>query len=346
MSKLRVLVADGSATYMSMFSRAATELGAGAGLVCAATAARALDAAQHGAFDLIVVDAEIHEDLSSFIAGIYRALPQTRMLITARPSIPASDAKNAAARLEAVDFMSKPIHSSYNENYETVKQKLGKILEDIERAGSKRAPRAQEDCECAEKEPGKDGFRAEIVLIAASTGGPVALERVVSRLDGSFPAPILVVQHMLPQFTETLAQNLDQQSPLRVKVAEDREKALPGTVYIARGGVHMTLGAGNTLLMDDSPPVNEVKPAADVLFESVAANFRGSGVLAVILTGMGRDGARGLLRLKERRRCYCIAQSEKTCVVYGMPRAVVENGCADIIADLDDIHCEIKSFDY
>jgi two-component system chemotaxis response regulator CheB len=151
---------------------------------------------------------------------------------------------------------------------------------------------------------------------------------------------------MPPSFIESLAQHLDNKSQLKVKVAEDHESVRAGTAYIAPGGVHTKLGSNYKIRLDDSPPLNGIRPAADVLFGSIAESFAELGVLVVILTGMGNDGEAGLTRLKEKLSCYCLAQSEKTCVVYGMPRAVAEAGLADAIVDLDKIPAEIESLDY
>jgi len=189
-------------------------------------------------------------------------------------------------------------------------------------------------------------FRPQIILIAVSTGGPRALETIIPALRPDISVPILIVQHMPPHFIETLAGRLNTKSGLRVKVAEDGEKISGGTVYLAPGGVHMRLNADNELYLDDSPPLNGVRPAADALFESIAEDFSGTRVLAVVLTGMGQDSLRGLLKLKDKTECYCLAQSEKTCVVYGMPRAVIEDGLADRILDLDEMAHEINRFSY
>jgi len=105
----------------------------------------------------------------------------------------------------------------------------------------------------------------------------------------------------------------------------------------------MKLDANDRILLEDSPPRNGVRPAADILFDSVAESFSGSNVLAVILTGMGNDGKRGLATLKEKRNCLCFAQSEETCVVYGMPFAAVESGLADKIVGLDELPLEMES---
>lgn len=183
-----------------------------------------------------------------------------------------------------------------------------------------------------------------IVLIAASIGGPAALENILPKLKKDFPAPILIVQHMPAHFSEILAGTLGHKSELRVKVAENTETVEKGTVYIAPGGVHMKLDRKNRIYLDGSPPVNGICPAADALFASVADCFSGAGVLAVILTGMGNDGVKGLAELKKKQTCFCLAQSEKTCVVYGMPCAAAESGLADMILDLDEIPFAMQNF--
>ena len=189
-------------------------------------------------------------------------------------------------------------------------------------------------------------FSPEIVLIAASTGGPAAFEALMPEIRRDFPVPILIVQHITAYFTEIFAQRLDQISRINVKLAEDGETVSAGTVYVAPSGKHMKLNSGNRICFEHSPLVVGVRPAADVLFESVADNFKGRRVLAVVLTGMGRDGKNGVAKLKEKKECFCIAQSERTCIVYGMPRAVAECGMADKIMDLNDIAPGIESFKY
>jgi two-component system chemotaxis response regulator CheB len=149
---------------------------------------------------------------------------------------------------------------------------------------------------------------------------------------------------MPPHFMDTFVKHLQKKTLLRVKIAENMEAVSAGTVYIAPGGRHMKLDSKNRIRLVDSPQINGVKPSADVLFESVAESFQGSAVLTVILTGMGHDGGKGLALLKEKKDCFCIAQSEKTCVVYGMPRTAVECGLTDMILDLNQISRGIESF--
>ncbi|MCL2440569.1 MAG: CheB methylesterase domain-containing protein [Treponema sp.] len=191
-----------------------------------------------------------------------------------------------------------------------------------------------------------NNFRPEIILIAASTGGPTALEKILAKIHVDFPAPILIIQHNPAYFLQTLAKRLNRVCRLRVKIAENRETISAGTAYIAPDGLHLKISTKNRFFFDDSPPVNGIRPAADVLFESVADNFYGHDVLVIILTGMGNDGKEGLARLKEKKTCFCLVQSEKTCVIYGMPKAAADDGLADKILDLEDIPLEMENFNY
>jgi two-component system chemotaxis response regulator CheB len=180
--------------------------------------------------------------------------------------------------------------------------------------------------------------QAELLLIGSSTGGPKALQDLLPTLPASLPVACLIVQHMPSTFTKPFADRLDGLCQVHVKEAEQGEPLKPGTVYIAPGGIHMTYGArGPKGCIELSPePVSSLhRPSVDVLFLSVAELYRGQ-VLAGILTGMGSDGAKGMEQLK-KKGAYTLAESEESCVVYGMPRAAVERGCVDVVAPLADI---------
>jgi len=342
MSRQRILVADNSATYRKMFTRAVAELDSDAVITCVADVDEALVKIKRHDYEIIVFDSEVSES-DMLLKEITSQIPKAYVLITSRPSNAGDKICAEALAKGAADYLIKPIFSSYDENYDAVKNKLASIFTILDSKRRKPASQSGSDKIARIATVDKIRFLPEIVLIAASTGGPLALETILSKLSKNFPLPILIVQHLLLQFTETLANNLDQKSLLSVKVAENNETILAGKVYIAPGGVHMKLGADGRIRLDGSPPINGVRPAADALFESVAESFPGNGVLVVILTGMGRDGANGLKKLKEKQDCLCIAQSEETSVVYGMPRVVVESGLADKILDLDKITSEIES---
>lgn len=180
--------------------------------------------------------------------------------------------------------------------------------------------------------------KPEMVLIGVSTGGPNALARVVPALPARLGVPVFIVQHMPPIFTQTLAESLNSKSALTVCEASDGMVAVPDTVYIAPGGRQMRLTESNgtrVIQITDDPPENNCRPAVDYLFRSVS-NFFPGRAMAVILTGMGSDGALGAKLLK-RHGCFVISQDEASCVVYGMPKAVVDAGLADDILSLDMI---------
>lgn len=186
--------------------------------------------------------------------------------------------------------------------------------------------------------------RSEIVTIGVSTGGPNALAQVLPRLPGNIGVPLVIVQHMPPVFTKSLAASLNKKCELTVKEAEDREILENNVVYIAPGGKQMKLvasadGRNRQIKITNDPPENSCKPSVDYLFRSVADYYVGR-TTAVIMTGMGSDGTSGLEVIKSKGG-FVIAQNEKTCVVYGMPKAPIENGLTDAIVPLDRIAEEI-----
>ncbi len=186
--------------------------------------------------------------------------------------------------------------------------------------------------------------KSEIVAIGISTGGPNALARMMPKLPPDLGVPVVIVQHMPPVFTRSLAESLDSKCALRVKEAEDREPLRPNVAYIAPGGRQMKLvastdGTNRLIRITDDPPENSCKPSADYLFRSVADYYVGRAT-GVIMTGMGADGANGLAVLKQKG-AIVIGQDEVSCVVYGMPKAAAEKGLVDIVAPLDRIAAEI-----
>ena len=180
--------------------------------------------------------------------------------------------------------------------------------------------------------------RRDIVAIASSTGGPMALSDLIPRLPKKFPVPIVITQHMPKEFTSSFARRLNESSEVEVVEGFDGLTLKPGRVVIAPGGSHLIVKrrAGVAVCgLSDAPPVLSVKPAANIMFLSVADEY-GGNVLCVILTGMGRDGTDGAVALK-RKGAYVIAERQKTCVVYGMPKAAVDAGIVDEVLPLNEI---------
>ncbi len=182
------------------------------------------------------------------------------------------------------------------------------------------------------------GAQVPLVVIGASTGGPRALFTVVPQLPQGFPARLVVVQHMPAGFTRALAERLDDAGPLPAREAEDGELLQPGNLRVAAAGHHLLVD-GHTLRFSDAAPEHGVRPALDVTLRSAAQGYRGP-VIAVVLTGMGRDGALGALEVRAHGG-RVIAESERTALIYGMPKAVVDVGAADSVRDLGDVAAEI-----
>ena len=186
------------------------------------------------------------------------------------------------------------------------------------------------------------GQRIDVLAIGVSTGGPNALAQVVPCLPADFPVPIVIVQHMPPLFTHLLAVRLNSQSRLTVREAEAGKCLVPGEVWIAPGDYHMIVsrrGGRVVLNLNQEPAENSCRPAVDVLFRSVAQVY-GRTTLAIVLTGMGSDGARGTVQIREAGG-EVFVQDEATSVVWGMPGAVVSVGAADKVCQLSDISQEV-----
>jgi|TergutMp193P3_1026864.scaffolds.fasta_scaffold00583_9 two-component system chemotaxis response regulator CheB len=172
------------------------------------------------------------------------------------------------------------------------------------------------------------------IVIAASTGGPMALCQLFTALPGELSVPIFLVQHNTSGFDRSFVQWLDEYTPLNVCLAEEGTVPVKGSIYVAPTDRHMILG-DKGIAFDDGEPVNNQKPAADILFKS-AAEFYGDGLVSVVLTGMGSDGAEGTRYVKQAGGV-TIAQDEATSMIYGMPQAAVGTGCIDMILPLGEI---------
>ena len=178
-----------------------------------------------------------------------------------------------------------------------------------------------------------------IVALACSTGGPKSLQQVIPYLPADMDAGMVVVQHMPAGFTKSLAMRLNEISKVKVKEAEDGDIVEKGTVYIAPGGRHMRLTrAGSTakVVLSDEPPVDALRPCANVMYESLKDSPYDE-IVCVVLTGMGADGTKGIKLLKEKKKLHVISQDEASSIVYGMPRSVAEAGLTDEVKPLEEI---------
>lgn len=182
----------------------------------------------------------------------------------------------------------------------------------------------------------------QIIAIGTSTGGPRALQEIITKLPGNLPCGIVIVQHMPPGFTKSLSDRLNSLSSLTVKEAEHNDVIKPGLVLIAPGDYHMTLereGGKRVIKLNQNSPIGGHRPAVDPLFESVA-NCYGKRAIGVILTGMGHDGAKGIQLIKQQQG-FTIAEDQSTAVVFGMPKSAIELGVVDKVVPLHGVATEI-----
>lgn len=353
MEKLKVMVADESVLFRNMVSKAVNDTELGITERTVPNDSLAFEWLDQRKFDLVLLDADIAAaSKNSIITVIRNKYPQVEIIVMSKDD-PTSIANTLEAlKYGAMDFIVKPADSMLPNEHDRLKNQLNVLFAQI---------RVQRCSIIKESVVDSSGFdkvgkttklisqkneldhwdEADIVLIASSTGGPAALETVFSQIPKHFEKPILVVQHMPAEFTKILAQTLDKKYHMSVREGKEEELIKGGYAAIAPGGLHMRVnlagGSLKTIKLDCTPFVNGVRPSADILFTSAAQAYSGKNVLVIILTGMGNDGLAGVSELKKNCNCYCITQSERTCIVYGMPRSVYEAGLSDEVADLNDI---------
>lgn len=328
MPNTRLLIVDDS-VIMRKAIQQVVERGPGIEVVGVASNGReAIDLNARLRPDVITMDVEMPVmDGLDALAEIMRTAP-TRVLMVSALTTAGADTTLQALAYGAVDFLPKPVGVSGVVQIAALKDVLlPKITAAVSaNIDALRAPQFRQPSRTTAAST--TGIRAgQVVLIGASTGGPTALQRVLSSLPASLPAGVLVVQHMPPTFTAQLARRLDGGCELHVKEAEEGDEIRAGTVLLAPGDRHLVLRDGGHVGLDTEPADAPHRPAVDVLLESAAAYY-GADATVVILTGMGRDGCRGSAALKEKG-ANVIAQDEESSVVYGMPGAVAEAGLVD-----------------
>jgi two-component system chemotaxis response regulator CheB len=250
-----------------------------------------------------------------------------------------------ALALGAVDFVAKPADAAIG-HLDAIADQLIEKIKVAKRASGHRLPPAvvSESPIGLKKRPGLALPPNRIIAIGISTGGPNALQFMLSQLPADFPSSILIVQHMPEGFTEMFAKRLDECSPLDVHEARSGDLLLAGRVLLCPGNRHMMvrrMPRSDMVVLNDSAPVNGHRPSVDVLFHSVAQEF-GLTSVGVLMTGMGEDGATGLGAIKAAGGM-TIAQSEESCVVSGMPRAAIAKGYANRIVPLDGLAAYLSS---
>ncbi|WP_416150931.1 protein-glutamate methylesterase/protein-glutamine glutaminase [Salipaludibacillus sp. HK11] len=269
-----------------------------------------------------------------------------------------TDTTIKAMEYGAFDFISKPSGSISLDIHKVESDLIGKVLLaskvslntlNLKPIVPKKTLKLNEqDNHFSKKEAGNQSVKGltKVVLIGTSTGGPKALQNVLPHLPKDFPHPILIVQHMPKGFTKSLSERLNTLSEITVKEAENGDILKKGVAYIAPGGYHLKVrGVGTSVAvnLDQSDLVNGHRPSVDVLF-SCFDSIDITDFIAVTLTGMGSDGKKGLVNLKETKRVIAIAESETSSVVFGMPKAAIETNLVDEVVTLNDVASTIIKY--
>lgn len=343
MRRIRVLVVDDSVVVRRLMSQL---LEADPVLEIAATAANgriALAKIPQAAPDIVVLDVDMPVmDGLETLDEIRRLYPSLPVLMFSALTERGADATLEALFRGAVDYVTKPTHTgSADRAAQAIRDEVIPKIKAL-RARMVTTDAAAPAGSAAVLRPRRRKGPVEVVVLAASTGGPAALEAVLKHLPRPVPVPVLVVQHMPPIFTTYLAQQLSVKCGHEVREVTGDVRPGAGAVWVAPGGRHMVAEAdedGPLLRVTDDPPVNSCRPSADPLLVSVARVW-GAGALAVVLTGMGRDGLRGCEEIREAGG-QVLVQDQATSVVWGMPGFIVAAGLANDVLPLPEIAGEI-----
>jgi len=348
--KLRILIVDDTAVYRRILTEVVESFQQDYEVTACPSGRLALNRLDQSPADLVLLDVEMPE-MSGLetLRVIRRKHPAASVIMISGTSSAAASYTLDALAQGALEFIRKPEGTDAEASRAELRDLLRPLMRHVQTkmnlrsAGAPGAdPAPVPDMAVAPPRPaaaprpqprqGPRPTRFDVLAIGVSTGGPNALGEVIPALPADLGVPVLIVQHMPPMFTASLAEHLNRNSHLPVAEAVEGELVLPNRVYIAPGGKHMVIrskGEGEPFIigLNENPPENSCRPSVDVLFRSIAAHYDG-GIMAVIMTGMGTDGCEGVRALK-RKGCVCLTQSEETCVVYGMPLAVDEAGLSD-----------------
>ena len=343
MRPIRILVVDDSVVARKVISDILTEEGDFEVVGTAPNGKIALTKIERLEPDLVTLDIDMPElDGIATLTAIRSSHPRVRVIMVSNHTKRGASITVEALFLGASDYVTKATRSSTRDAARSYLQE--QLVTKIRALSVPATPGRSPAPVQTQRDPWQGAAAApiDVVVIGASTGGPNALTTVLEALPADFPAPVLIVQHLPANFTTFFAHRLDAACALSVREANSRDGVTPGTVCIAPGGMHLETrrrGGRKILITTDGPPVNSCRPAADILFRSVAKIF-GAGTLAVILTGMGRDGLDGCLEIRATGG-RVIAQDKATSIVWGMPGQVAEAGLADVVLPINDIGPEI-----
>ncbi|AJS59520.1 protein-glutamate methylesterase/protein-glutamine glutaminase [Paenibacillus sp. IHBB 10380] len=348
MRKIKVLVVDDSVFMRRLISRLIAEDTALEVIGIARNGLEAVSMVKELKPDVVTMDIEMPEmNGMEALTRIMEHRPTPILMLSSLTQDGAS-ATITALQNGAVDFISKPSGSNSFDLFKVKEELISKIKQaaQIPLRNLILSNIIVSQVDLGQPRSAQTRLTKEfdqILALGTSTGGPKALDTVITALPASFPYPLLVVQHMPPKFTKSLADRLNRLSSVRVVEAEDNQLVLGGTVYIAPGDYHMTAVQTNKeyrIKLHQEPQVNGHRPSVDVLFDSIS-QLKSLKRHFILMTGMGNDGAEGMLSAKQAGAHSTIAESQETCIVYGMPGSAVKLGCVDYTVPLHLITSKI-----
>ena len=336
-SIVRVLVVDDSAFVRKMMTQMLSRSPFVEVVGTARDGMEAIELADELQPDVITCDLNMPEmDGVAFVRSQMARRPVPIVIISV--ASPSGEQVLAALEAGAVDFLQKPTALATDRLLDVADELVAKVKAAAGAQLWRDTAAASAPLPTLPASGTNAAAHTDIVVIGISTGGPQALKVLIPRLPADFPVPVAIVLHMPIGYTQLYAQKLDELSPLRVKEAEEGDPIVAGTVYVAAAGRHLSFrraGAQVVAHLDVRPLDMPHRPSADVMFQS-AADIFGARVLGVVMTGMGADGRDGAAWIKARGG-RILTESEQSCVVYGMPRSVVEAGLSDATASLENM---------
>lgn len=311
----------------------------------------ALELLRNNTYDAVVLDVNMPKmDGIELLRQLRRENISARIMMASTITMQGAQVTMDALELGALDFVHKPEWSYKCKDNDFASSLLNTLYSVSEASltatSSTSSEKVRSSTTKVENLVRKSASKISgdrVVAIAISTGGPKSLQSVIPFLPEDLNAPVVIVQHMPVGFTASLAQRMDSISKISVKEAAEGDILEKGHVYIAKGGSHLNLvktPGGTKVHYSDEPTREGVKPCANYMYESLRdSNY--DEIVCVVMTGMGADGTEGIGNLKEKKKIYCISQESSSCVVYGMPKAVVKAGYSDAEIGLNDIAQEI-----
>jgi two-component system chemotaxis response regulator CheB len=299
-------------------------------------------------YDCVVLDIQMPRmDGLQLLERLRREKIRARIIMVSTLTTKDADVTMLAMERGAIDFVTKPVNVIEAKG-DDFKKRLLDVLHAVTDTPYEPACSEKIEVTIPPRKIAPKNSHNKLVALACSTGGPKSLQSVLPLLPPDLDAPLVVVQHMPPGFTKPMADRLSELSRIRVKEAEDGEVLDKGCAYIAPGGLHLEVlkgydGVHRVSLNDSIPALGGLKPCANITYDSLSKTGYDE-IVCVVLTGMGSDGTKGILSLERSKPIHVISQDAKSCVVYGMPKAIADSGVVDEVVPLDEVAKTITNY--